>query len=590
MKQFFKFMFASMLGSFLTAVVLFFITMGFINYAVSLTQQKAFDVPENAVLHLKLDKPIQDRTPKSPFANFDFQTFEPAKSLGLNDLLKNIEKAKNDDNIKGIYLDISVIPAGSSTIEEIRNALIDFKSSGKFIISYSEMFTQRSYYLASICDEIYLNPEGMITFQGLNAETMFIKGTLDKLGIEAQIFRGEGNKYKSAVEPLFMEEMSEASKEQLSAMINSFWNHVLTGISEQRNISMEELNEVADDIKLWNPANAKKYGFVDDLKYKDEILAILRNKLDVDEDKDIEAVSIAKYNNTPDPEKEFFRDKVAVVYASGSIMSGEGDDMTIGSERISRAIRKARRDSTIKAIVFRINSPGGSGLASDVIWREVKLAKAVKPVVVSMGDVAASGGYYIACPADTILASPLTVTGSIGVFGVIPNMKEFFNDKLGMTFDNVMTNDHSNFPPINRPMTAEEKSILNTYVNHFYDTFTQKVADSRDMKQDYVHEVGRGRVWSGIDALEIELIDKHGGLNDAIDIAVEMADLEGYRLTELPEQKDFFEEIMGSFGSASISKLIRGELGDHYKYYQYIKMLENMDPIQARLPYELEIH
>lgn len=589
MKQFFKFIFASLLGSFLAAVVLFLIAMGLINFAVSQTQQKVFDVPENAVLHLELDTPIQDRTPSNPFANIDFQTFEPEQSVGLNDFLKNIEKAKNDDNIKGIYLDISIIPTGSSTIEEIRNALIDFKSSGKFIISYSELYTQRSYYLASIADEIYLNPEGLINFQGINAEAVFIKGTLDKLGIEAQIFRGEGNKYKSAVEPLFMKEMSDASKEQLSALINTFWDYMLEGIVENRNLTATELNTVADEVKLWNPANAEKYNFVDGLKYKDEILAILRQKLDIEENEDIEFVSISQYMKSPDKDKEFSRNKLAVVYASGNIMSGEGDDMTIGSERISRTIRKARKDTTIKAIVLRVNSPGGSGLASDVIWREVKLAREVKPIVVSMGDVAASGGYYIACEADSILASPLTVTGSIGVFGVIPNMKDFFTDKLGVTFDHVKTNDHADFPSVNRPMNAAERNILITNVNRFYDTFTQKVADGRNMTQERVNEIGRGRVWSGVNALEINLIDSYGGLKKAIEVAAEMAELEKYRLTELPEQKEFFEELISSFGGAQISKLIRNEMGDNYKYYQYVKMLENLDPIQARLPYELEI-
>jgi len=390
MKQFFKFMFASMAGTILILIILFFIMMGIIMSVASFSKNEIVIVPKNTVLQLRFDEAIADRSSNNPFENLDFRTLKTNEALGLNDILGNIKKAKNDENIKGIYLDLGNIPAGIATLEEIRNALIDFKKSKKFIISYGEVYTQKAYYMASVADKIYLNPEGIITFKGLGGEIMFYKGLLEKLDVNVQIIRH--GKFKSAVEPYILDKMSAPNKEQTLKYISSIWNHLLEGISEGRNISINELNAIADSFKVQKAEDAITCKLADKLMYKDEILAELRNRLGIGDKDKISMMTIEKYENAPDKSKKVskVKDKIAVIYALGEIESGQGDDKTIGSEGISEAIRKARLDTTVKAIVLRVNSPGGSALASDVIWREVVLAKKTKPVVASMGDVAAS--------------------------------------------------------------------------------------------------------------------------------------------------------------------------------------------------------
>lgn len=591
MKSFLKYTLATIVGFVVSSLIVILIIVGIISSAVSSSKQKDTEIKENSVLYVKLDKPIVDRASKNPFANFNFGSMEADVKIGLwDDILENIEKAKTDEKIKGIFLDLSVIPAGIGTIEEIRNALLDFKESEKFIISYSEVYTQKAYYLASVADEIYLNPEGMFDFRGLRAQITFFKGTLEKLDIEPQIIRH--GKYKSFIEPLILDKMSEANKEQTMKYVGSIWNHMLKKISESREIPVDKLNEYADNYQLVVSEDLVNKKFIDGLKYKDEIIDILKAKLDLKEDDKIQIVKLQKYTSVPKlkEHKGLAKDKIAIIFAQGGIQSGDGDEETIGSERISKAIREARKDSTIKAIVFRVNSGGGSPLASDVILREIKLAKEVKPVIASMGDVAASGGYYVLCAADEVLASPNTITGSIGVFGVIPNMQKLFNKKLGITFDGIKTNKLADFADISRPLTPEENDLLYTMVEKTYDVFITHVSEGRELEKTEVDRIGQGRVWSGADALELGLIDRFGGLKDAVAIAQEKAGLEKFRIVSLPEQKDPFEQIMKQLGGDVKASFIESELGENYKYYKRIKEISEMSGIQALMLEEIDIY
>jgi protease-4 len=591
MKDFFKFMFASMLGFFLISIIMFFIFLGMITSFATMMEKEKVEVAENTLLVMKLNAPITDRSSTNPLAGFDFQSMEANKPLGLNDILNNLDKAARDENIKGIYLNLNGVSAGSATLLEIRDALVKFKESGKFIISYSENYTQGSYFLATTADKIYLNPEGGMDFHGLSAELMFFKGTLEKLDADMQIIRH--GKFKSAVEPFMLDKMSDENREQMMAIIDALWGEIIQTISDTRNISVEELTQIADGLLIKNPEAALEFGLVDKLMYKDELLAELKTMLSVEEKDDIESVTLAKYTNAPDPKKERpdRKNKIAVVYALGEIISGEGSDDIIGSEKISRAIRDARRDDKVKAIVMRVNSPGGSALASDVILREVKLAAEAKPFIISMGDVAASGGYYIACAADMIFASPTTITGSIGVLGMIPNLEETMKNKLGITFDYAMSNENSNFMSTFRPLTGYQKEVIHGYIEDVYDTFVNHVSEGRDMTWEAVDEVGQGRVWAGSDAFDIGLVDEFGGLTDAIAAAAEMAELESYTIKELPELKDPIEELFKELmGGASINAHIKAELGENYRIYQQLKYWQNAKGVQARLPYDIYIN
>ncbi len=578
-----------MLGFFLTFLIIFFIFIGIFASIISFAEKDLIKVPENTVLHIKLNNPIPERTSKNPFENINFQTLKFHDAPGLNDILKNLKKAETDKNIKGIYLDLSYIPSGIATIEEVRNALLEFKKTGKFIICYGEYFSQSAYYLATVADEIYLNPEGMLIFKGLNAQLMFLKGTLDKLDIEAQIIRH--GKYKSAVEPFMYDKMSEDNKEQIQGFVNSIWNNIISAISESRNIDLYNLNLIADNLDVQNAYDALKYNFVDKLMYKDEFLAELRIKLGIGENDNINSMTLLKYTNSKGKtlKKKRSRNKIAIVYANGEIQMGEGDEHTIGSECISRAIREARLDKKIKAIVLRVNSPGGDALASDIIWREVVLAKKEKPVIASFGNVAASGGYWISCAADKIIADQTTITGSIGVFGIIPNFKSFFKNKLGITFDNVKTNENADFIPVVRPLTSYQKSVIQNEVERVYQTFLEHVSKERNLTIAQVDSIGQGRIWSGVDAKRIGLIDDLGGLEKAVDLAAEIAGLTEYRIIDLPIIKDPFQQLFEDLISGAKISYIKKELGENYTYYKYLRSISEMDGVQARLPFEIII-
>jgi protease IV len=588
MRSFLKYLLATMLGIILSSILLFVIIIGGIGAMVS-SQDQPIKTKPHTVLHVELNQPIMDRGNNNPMENFDFTSFTPTQQLGLNDILKNIKKAKKDPNIDGIYLDLTYIQAGMATIEEIRNALIDFKESGKFIISYSDNYTQPTYYLSSIADKIYLNPEGLLIFVGLRSEMMFYKDALKKIGVEPQIIRH--GKFKSYVEPYMYNKMSDENRKQIMAYMGSIWNYMLEGISAEREISVKKLNKIADNLSLKDVELAETFGLIDGLKYKDEILAELAQRTGKIDDKKIEHISLNKYTKVPDKKrKALAKNKIAVVYASGSMIMGEGGEGSIGSDRISRAMRKARKDSSIKAIVLRVNSGGGAALSADIIWREVKLAQETKPVVVSIGDVAASGGYYISAPAQKIIASPNSITGSIGVFGLFFTGKELLNDKLGIHVDVAKTNKFSDIGSFTRPFSAEEREVFQYMVEGTYDDFITKVGEGRYMTKEEVDEIGQGRVWSGVNAIENGLIDDFGGLNDAIELAAKFAKVESYRIIDLPKLKDpfqvFLEELQGNVKAS----ILKRELGTEYKYYNAIKDVTNHQGIQARMPYEVDLY
>ncbi|WDF80144.1 signal peptide peptidase SppA [Mucilaginibacter sp. KACC 22773] len=589
MKQFFKFVFATMLGVVLTTVILALIIVGII---VAASGEKEVEVEPGSVLHMAFTTPITERTPNNPLAGLSFLGLNSDKSTGLNDILANIKKAKTDPNIKGIFLDESYMTSGQATTEEIRNALINFKKSGKFVIAYSEIYTQGFYYLASVADKVYMNPKGIFEFTGFSQQVTFLKGALDKLGIEVQIIKV--GTYKSAVEPLFLTKMSEPNRLQVTSYLGSLYDHFLTGISKSRGINKDSLFNYANSGRVQFPEDAVKLKLIDGLKYKDELLDELRQRTGKGKKEDIASVDLDEYTksktdgNTDDDNSS--KNRIAIVYASGDITGGQGDDNSIGSERISKAIRKVRLDNKVKAVVLRVNSPGGSSLASDVIWREVALTKKVKPIIVSMGDYAASGGYYISCAADSIFAEPNTITGSIGIFAVLPNMQKLFNDKLGVTFDGVKTGKYADLGDVSRPLTPEERAILQNNVNHGYDDFTKAVAAGRGKTQAYVNSIGQGRVWTGAQAIKIGLVDRLGNINDAIASAAKKAKLKNYNLVSYPEQKSFFKQLDSDVTGQMKTKMLKSELGDNYRVYEQLKGLTQiMRSPQARLPYEIVI-
>lgn len=586
MKSFLKYLLASILGVIIASLILFFITLGIVGAIVS-SQDKEFKVNPQSILMLKLDQPISDRKPANPFAGINPLSMGIETQIGLNEVLANIKKASKDTNICGIYLELSALQTGIATIDEIRNALLDFKKSGKFIISYADYYRQPTYYLASVSDKILMNPAGVLNFDGLNAEILFYSKALDKLDIEPQIIRH--GKFKSAVEPLINEKMSEENRLQIKTYIGSIWQHIITQVSLQRGIPADKINAMADNLIAGSANDVYKMGLIDSVVYKDQVLEILANLSKVKKVNKLNFVTHNQYTKAPRPKevKGYSKNKIAVIYASGNIIEGEKDENNISSEIFAQAIRKAREDSSIKAIVLRVNSGGGSALASEIIWRELDLTRKVKPVIASMGDVAASGGYYIVAPADTIISSPVTLTGSIGVFGVYFNAKGFFNNKLGISADVEKTNRHSDFGSLFRSFDAEEKQNLQLLVDNVYETFITHVAEGRNMQKDAVDKIGEGRVWSGSDAKKIGLVDDFGGLNRAIEIAAEKAGIKQYRIVELPRQKNPIEQLVSELsGEARLAKMIPYEL----RYYFHFKNIIDSRGILARLPFEMEIY
>ncbi len=590
MKSFFKYVLATVTGIFVSFFLLLLIFIVIITAIVNTaTTDSSAQVANNSVLVMQLNHGITERTIPNPFEELDIPGFPTQRTLGLDDILHRIKSAKTDGRIKGIYLDLSVIPASFSTLKEIRDELLDFKESGKFVIAYSEAYSQKAYYIASLADKVFVNPQGALDFRGLDSRIMFLKGTLDKLDIDMQIIKV--GTYKSAVEPFILDKMSPENREQVSSYLQSIYTQFLSEIAESRSMTPDSLHMIADQMLVRNADDAVTYRLADSTLYKDELLAELKNRLELDEKDDVKSISLLNYAPTS-VNKVNLQNRVAILYANGEILGGEGSDSQIGSDKISRELRKLRRDDKIKAVVFRINSPGGSALASDVIWREVELLSQVKPVVVSMGDVAASGGYYIAAAADSIIAQPNTITGSIGVFGTVPNLQRFWNNKLGITFDGVKTGKYADMlnGTFERPMTAEEAQMMQLEVNRIYDTFIQRVAEGRQMTAGAVDSIGQGRVWSGTQALQLGLVDKLGGIDDAIATAARMADLEDdYQLVRYPTIKPPFELFFGTTTDRIQQWFVQKSLGAHYPLLEQVQSVVNQSGIQARMPYTLEI-
>ena len=592
--KFSKVVLAAFLGTLIALVINFFIKVGVVSSMISnLSKSKSetsTTVKPNSVLYMKLDYAIPDRTTDNPLGALNFQSMESKDASGMNDILRNIEHAKTDPNIKGIYMELSSIPTSTATLQEIRDKLIEFKESGKFIVTYGENYSQSAYYIASVADKIILNPEGSLDLHGMASQITFYKHLLDKLDVEMQIVRGPNNRFKSAVEPYFLDKMSEANREQMDKLLGTVWRQILQGISQSRNISVEQLNQIADNLEtLFNANMALEYGLVDNLYFKDQVIEELKGL--TGSNKSINAVGNATYAKSY-KDKSISKNEVAILYASGQIYDGKGEEeLGIYSEDFSKLIRKAREDDNVKAIVLRINSPGGSAVASAIIGRELDLTKEAKPIIVSMGNYAASGGYWISANADYIFADPTTLTGSIGVFGTFPNMQGFLNDKMGLTFDVAKTNENADFGTITQPLTQFQYAKLQEMVVKTYEDFTGRVAEGRGLRQTYVDSIGQGRVWAGADAIGLGLVDQLGDMEDAIGYAAQKANLgDDYKVTEWPKQKDFFTRFMESRNEKDkIDIAMKQKLGVYYDYLKGLDNLQKNTGIQARLPIDMII-
>ena len=591
MKQFFKMLFATVLGLMITIFMvtagLFGIFVIFIGMIASSADQTPETIKDKTWLHMDFKEVITDRSNKDPFTNFNFYTMRAIPQIGLNDILKNLEKAAEDDRIVGVYLDMSVVNIGFASMNEIREALKLFKESGKPIHAYADNMGQKAFFMASVADELCLNPAGLMELQGLSSQQMFYKNALDKLEVEVQVIRH--GKFKGAVEPFILEGMSPENKLQTKKYVTVLWDKMAAGLAEGRGLSIEKINEAADGLKVRSAKDAKELGLVDELCYRDEFIVKLKEIGKTRASAKLAKVRLSKYakasgNAMVGATKN--NDKIAVVYASGAIGMGKSQFGMMGAKTISDAIAKARKNKNVKIIVLRVDSPGGSALASDIIWREVEMAKKEKQVVVSMGNMAASGGYYIVCGANHILADESTITGSIGVFGLLPNVKGLLNNKLGITTETVNTNSHSDVGTGYRAMTEFEQAAIQATVENVYDDFISKVAKGRGMTIEEVDEIGQGRVWAGKDALKIGLVDELGGLEKSIEVAATMADLKDYSIIEYPLQKDSFEAFLEGLSGNMTEASLKSFFGKDYSYYRNLRETLDQGGVHARLPYD----
>ena len=586
LKSFFKSFFASFL-----AIVVFFTVLILLGLGIAgaLMSDEKPVIGEKGVLLIDLSKNYNELKQDDPFAQLSMKEDEVAPDLST--LIKIIGSAKTDSSIKGIYLMASENPNGYATSNEIRNALIDFKKSKKFILSYADYISEKAYYIANISDKIYCNPKGMFQWQGMSVEYVYFKNMLDKLEIKTQIFYA--GKFKSATEPFRESKMTEANRAQTTVWLNDLYDGLINGTASARGLNADSLKLMANNYLIVKPEDALKYKLIDGLKYDDEVKDEMRKRLGIDKEKTINFIRLHKYEKSIDNMSGFSKDKIALVIAEGEIVYGKGKSGQIGSDDYLSLLRKLRFDKNTKAIVLRINSPGGSSLASEIIWRELELIrKAGKPVVVSMGDVAASGGYYIACNANRIFADPKTITGSIGVFAIIPNISGFMENKIGVTFDRVKTSAYADVPSLTRPMTEFESRLLQSQVDQIYLDFKTRVADGRKKSVLYIDSIAQGRVWAGSRALELGLVDQLGYMDDAISYAVKSSAVKDYRLKVYPEPKSFLEQIFDQyptdFTEASIKKNIGNE---NYQLFKQIESLKNeKGEIKTRLPFDLNLN
>lgn len=593
MKSFLKYTLATIVGFLIVNVFLFFILIGFVS-AVTALSDKPVTVKDNSILVIKLDGEISDRASEFPFGNIDFLTLKAGKTLGLNKILESIRNAAKDSRITGIYLDLTEIQGNFGALastEEIRNTLLKFKESGKFIYSYSNLgYSQKSYYLATVADKIFVNPEAPLMLTGMSSSISFYKNTLEKLGIQPEVVKV--GKFKSAVEPFISDEISDANREQVQKYLNSSWGTIVKGIAESRNIPADTINAITNRFNIYTPKEFQTYGFFDGTVYEDEMIEILKEKNGISKTKELNSVLLTDYQKVPFT-GEIIKNKIAVIYAQGEIGS-EQSSTAIGPE-LAKTIRKVRTDSSIKAIVLRVNSPGGSALTSEIIWREVDLATKEKPLIASMGNVAASGGYYISCAADTIVADPTTLTGSIGIFGMFFSGEKLIKDKMGINTNVVKTNEHSDFggsyplplPISSRPLTGYERNVLQNYVNQGYETFLSRVMTGRGISHDDLDAIAQGRVWTGEDAQKIGLVDVLGGLEDAVKIAAAKAGLESYKIVEYPVDKNPLEELFSELIGSVKMRMMKEELGAFYDTWNRLKNMTNTQGLIARIPYDI---
>ena len=585
MRSFLKIFFAVLVALIVFSIAIFFAITIMISSATSPSKP---NIGSKAVLVLDLSQSFAEQAKNNPLNSlFD----NPSNDVpGLYDVVRMIRYAKNDSAIKGIYIKANDNENGYAASEELRQALIDFKKSNKFIIAYGSVIPQRAYYVATVADKIYCNPAGGVEWDGFAIDMLFMKGLLDKLEIEPEIFYA--GKFKSATEPLRVTQMTDANRLQTTVWLNDIYNNLLVRTAEARNTDTARLHQLANTGAVQTPNDALKYNLVDGLKYDDQVKAEILKHLSKEQKSDINFLAFGKYAKAINFQKNGDDGKVDIIYAQGDIVDGKGEKDEIGSDDYIKLIRKARLDDDAKAIVFRVNSPGGSSMASEAIWREISLAKKVKPVVVSMGDYAASGGYYISCDADSVFADETTITGSIGVFSVLANMKNFFNDKLGVTFDGVKTGPYADLGSISRPLTDQEKSFVQASVDTIYNLFKTRVAGGRKKDVMYIDSIAQGRVWIGKRAIGVGLVDRTGSLQDAVDCAARMAGLRNYKTSEYPEQKSWLEQLTDqSFSAENRQKALIKEIGlQQYNLLQKTKQLSKMINIpQARLPFDVNL-
>lgn len=585
-RKFWRVVFGSMLGFFFSMIlvsILYMVMLISMIGTLASASKETTTIKNNSVLQLNLNQSVAERVIETPFDKFNTYNAQ----IGLNDILACIKNAATDPKIKGIYLNSATVGASPASVKEIHDALLEFKKYGKFIYAYSDVLAQNGYYLASVADKIILNPAGSLDFKGYAFQVMFYKGLIDKLDVDVQILRH--GQFKSAVEPYMLDKMSEANREQLTVLSNSLWKVFVDDISAARKIPADSLNAIAENLLCATPEDALRLKMVDQLGYPGDMEKLLKSKLNVGEDDDINFVSISKYKKSI-IENTKAAAKIAVVYAVGEISDGKGDNSRgIYSESFIKEFKKAYKDNDVKAIVLRINSPGGSALASENIWREIENAKkAGKIVVTSMGDYAASGGYYIACNSNYIIAQPNTLTGSIGVFGMIPSFQNLLKNKLGITVDVVKTNQHADYGTGLRPLDGTEMATIQNSIEQIYSTFTKRVADGRKMTVAQVDSIGQGRVWAGVDALNLGLVDKLGNIDDAIAKAAELAKISNYSIVYYPKQKDWFTLLFSN--DDEIEAALKAKLGSLYFTYEGIDHILNCEGIQARIPMEITIY
>jgi protease IV len=589
MKSFLKYTLATITGIILSSILMLVVLAASLSALVA-SGEKQVSISDKSILVLKAGVSIPDRANQNPLEGFDVFDMTFTYTPGLNEILQNIEKASSDKKIKGILIENGFQPSGWATTGEIRNALEKFKLSGKFVISYSDyILTQQCYYLSTAADKIYMNPGSILEFKGLSSEVMFFKKALEKIGVEVQVTRH--GKFKGAVEPFILDKLSEENKSQIKDYAGSIWTNVINEISKSRGISPEQLNHLADNLTGNVASEALSQKLVDGLMYRDVLSDTLKSLCGISSNKELNLVSMAKYNKVPDPNKNSsLKNKIAVIFASGDIVMGKGNESNIGGNYYSDIIRKERLDTSVRAIVLRVNSPGGNAIASDVIWRELELAAKAKPLVISMGNYAASGGYFISAPGTKIYADATTISGSIGVFGLIPNVGNLLEQKLGLTTETVNTNKNSDFPSITKPMNSYEKEVMQMSIEQIYSDFVKKVAEGRKMSPGSVDSIGQGRVWSGTSARKIGLVDEIGGLKDAIEGAAALAGIKSYTLRDLPVTEDPYTRILSQLTGDIRMNLLKKELGESVRYYNMIREIKDLTGIQARLPYFIDIH